>query len=506
MNKVFRVELFPFTFILVFMRLNIPLRACCLMLLPVLQACSVLPSEHTTKPEDTNLIQLAQITIPSQGKPSQGKPSQEQASPGQDQTESQWHEIIQSEQLDQLIAEVLVHNKDLQATASRLLVARKQVEIASGERLPELDLSLDGSRQRNALGTTGNHTTGNQFSAGLNLSWELDVWGRLSDAEQVALFTAEQQQALYQAAKLSLAGQVASDWIAAIEAKRQYALAQTRQQSLAASLEVIEDGFQVGIRQALDVYSARAEWINGKTEILERKQAVNDQLRALSLLLGRYPSLLSDIPDQLPDSLVALDALDENLSSSLLERRPDVQAAYQAVQSQQSNVLVAGSNRLPRFTLTARTGASSEHLSDVLRGDDFIWNALGGITAPIFNAGRLAAEEQRQQHLLAAAIADFRQTALTAFAEVEQGIDHDHFIVLGLASASAAVEVSQQAEQQAFESYLAGLENLNTWLQAQRSAFERSSRLMQLEARYFQNRIQLHQALGGDFKDEQNKP
>jgi outer membrane protein TolC len=257
----------------------------------------------------------------------------------------------------------------------------------------------------------------------------------------------------------------------------------------------------VGIREALDVYSARAEWINGQTETLARKQTLNQALREMSLLLGRYPSLLNDVPDQLPDAMPALKA---GLSSRLLERRPDVQAAYSEVLSQQSDVLVAGENRLPKFTLTASVGASSDRLSDVLRGDEFIWNVLGGITAPLFNAGKLEAEEQRQQHLLVAAIAAYRQTALNAFSEVEHTIDNDHLIFQQLTSAKETVRVSKQAEQQAFERYLAGLENVNTWLQAQRTAFDRTSRAMQLEVLYFQNRIQLHQALGGGFKELQS--
>ncbi|GAA3924905.1 TolC family protein [Litoribacillus peritrichatus] len=404
-----------------------------------------------------------------------------------------WHDIIQSHQLDGLIAEALANSQDLKATAARWQAARAQAKIATGELLPEVTGSLEGGRSRSSFGEITN-----QYNLGLDLSWELDIWGRLSDAEQAALMTAQQQQQSYYWAKMSLASQVAIDWLNAIEAKRQFALAEAREKSLKESLAVIEDGFSTGIREALDVYSARAELMNGQTETLEKKQTLNQALRQVSLLLGRYPSLMDDIPDQLPASMPKLA---DGLSSSLLERRPDVQAAYAEVMSQQSEVLVAGGNRLPRFTLTASVGATSNSLSDVLRGDELIWNALGGITAPVFNAGKLAAEEQRQQYLLEAAIADYRQTALTAFSEVEQAIDSDRLIALQLGAASETVLVSKQAEQQAFESYLAGLENLNTWLQAQRTAFDRTSRKMQLEVLYFQNRIQLHQALGGEFKE-----
>ncbi len=444
----------------------------------MLTACSTMTQTVTAETEPETLVG---VSVPEQwGATADGDIS------------GAWHQVIQSDQLDALIKEALAHNQDLQASAAQVLAARSQAEITAGKLLPEIDATLDGGRQRSATGLTTD-----SYSLGLNLSWELDVWGRLSDAKQAALMSYQQQQQLYLSAKQSLAAQVALAWIEAIEAKRQYLLAQAQEQSLKDSLEVIEDGFKSGIREALDVYSARAEWLNGQTAVLERKQAVNRTLRDLSVLLGRYPSLVADIPQSLP---LELPELPTDLSSRLLEQRPDVQAAYAAVLSQQSNVLSAGANRLPRFTLTAKVGASSDTLSDVLRGDELIWNALGGLTAPVFNAGQLAQEEQRQQYLLEAAIADFRKTALTAFSEVEQSIDNDHWIAQQLATAQQAVSVSKQAEQQAFESYLSGLDNLNTWLQAQRTAFERTSRLMQLETSYFQNRIQLHQTLGGEFE------
>jgi NodT family efflux transporter outer membrane factor (OMF) lipoprotein len=409
---------------------------------------------------------------------------------------TQWHQIIRSEQLDALINEALANNPDLQATAANVLASRKQAEIRTGERLPEIDLTLDGGRSRNAIGDTSD-----SFNGGLNLSWELDIWNRLADAEQAALLTAEQQRLLYQAARKSLAAQIASGWIEAIEAKRQYQLAKEQEQSLYDSLQVIEDGFRSGIREALDVYSARAEWINGQSASFQRKQTLNIALRDLSVLLGRYPSVKDDIPDQLPNQLAALPT---GLSSELLEQRPDIMAAYAAVQSQQFNLQVAGSNRLPRLTLTASAGATSDELSDVLRGDEFIWNALGGLTIPVFNAGTLQAEQERQYLLLKSAIADYRQTALTAFSEVETAIDNEQLITLRLDASRESVVVSEQAEDQAFERYIAGLENLNTWLQAQRTAFERTSSMMALEANLFTNRIALHQAIGGDFSVSQD--
>ena len=166
---------------------------------------------------------------------------------------------------------------------------------------------------------------------------------------------------------------------------------------------------------------------------------------------------------------------------------------------------VAFTKRLPRFSFTGSSGALSSSLSDVLSGNDTTWSLLGGITAPLFQGGQLAAEQQRQRHLLNAQIATYKQTALRAFQEVEQTLSSEQQLLMQQYAAQQAAEISALAQDQALEQYVAGISNINTWLQAQRNAFDRSSALLQTQASVLKNRVDLYLALGGNFGSEDSQ-
>lgn len=409
-----------------------------------------------------------------------------------------WASFTDSIQLAELITEAQLNNLDLQATTARQKAAFEQAKIASGRRWPSLSAGLDGARQQRA--STSFTTAGSQITETVNgtlsANWEVDVWGALALGYKSALNSALQQEELLRWSKFSLSAQIAQTWLDAIEAQQQWRLAEQREKNLRDNLDIIENGFSAGIREALDVYSSRAEADNSKATTLLRQQNYHTLVRQLEVLLGRYPGVNAEIPDTAPALSIAIP---QQLPMSLLERRPDIKAEQHAVIAQQANLGVAKTNRLPSLNLRGSYGASNQTLSDVLDGDDIFWNALAGITAPLFQGGQLIAEQHRQLALLEASVADYKSALLDAISEVEQRIDNEALINERLAAARQANQISQQAERQAFESYIAGLNNLNTWLQAQRTAFDRQSQLVQLETELLKNRIDFYLALGGDF-------
>jgi NodT family efflux transporter outer membrane factor (OMF) lipoprotein len=401
-----------------------------------------------------------------------------------------WADVLEQPTLQSLINEALANNYDLQAAAARWQAAREQVTVAGGPRWPSLGANLDGQRQ------DIDKRTIDSYRANLDVSWELDIWGKLALRQQSSFQAALQQQEFYRWSELSLAAQLTRTWLDSIEASQQLELAREREASLIQSLAVIESGFQSGIRSAFDVYSARAELAAAETATIVRQQSYRANLRRVATLLGRYPDTELDVPGDLPE---LKSTVPETLSVELLERRPDLKSAAHSLLAQQSNAGVASRNRLPSISISGRYGAANDSFSDVLSGDDVVWSALGGITAPIFQGGALAAEERRQQALLEASIADYKQTAITALGEVEQAMDNEQLISRQLLSGQNSVKVSKHAENQAFEQYVSGISSFNTWLQAQRTSFDRSSQLLELQNNLLKNRIDMYLALGGDF-------
>ncbi len=409
-----------------------------------------------------------------------------------------WGDFVDSAELAQIIGEAQLNNLDLQASTARRNAALEQAKIASGRRWPTLSAALDGNRQQRAgtsFTTAGNAIT-ETVSANVTASWEVDLWGGLALGQKSAVNAALQQQELLRWSQFSLSAQIARTWLDSIESQQQWRLAQQREKNLRDNLDIIENGFSSGIRDALDVYSARAEADASQANTVLRQQSYQSLVRQLEVLLGRYPGNTMTLPAAAPSLRIEIP---QRLPLTLLERRPDVIAGRHALISQQANLGVATANRLPGLNLRGTYGASNQRLRDVLNGDDIFWSAVAGLAAPLFQGGQLAAEQRRQQALLNASVADYKSTLLTAISEVEQGIDNEILIKERLEAARRADQISQQAEQQAFESYVAGLSNLNTWLQAQRTAFDRQSQLVQLETELLKNRISFYLALGGDF-------
>ncbi len=410
----------------------------------------------------------------------------------------QWADFVDSAELAQIIEEAQLNNLDLQASTARRNAAFEQAKIASGRRWPALSAALDGNRQQRASTafTTAGSAITETVSASVSASWEVDVWGELALGQKSAFNTALQQEQLLRWSQFSLSAQIARTWLDSIESQQQWQLAQQREKNLRDNLDIIENGFSSGIRDALDVYSARAEADASQANTVLRQQNFQSLVRQLEVLLGRYPGNALTLPKSAPSLRIEIP---QQLPLNLLERRPDVIAGRHALISQQANLGVAKAKRLPGLNLRGSYGASNRRLRDVLDGDDIFWSAIAGLTAPLFQGGQLAAEQRRQAALLEASVADYKSTLLTAISEVEQGIDNELLINERLDAARRADQISRQAEQQAFESYVAGLTNLNTWLQAQRTAFDRQSQLLQLETELLKNRIGFYLALGGDF-------
>ena len=402
----------------------------------------------------------------------------------------EWAMVVDITATQAAIQQALKNNPDLQANAARWQAALAQRNASYGSRFPAIDAGLN-SQRRDANGAQTDTA-----NVALSLNWELDVWGRVANSALASKYSAEQQSWLYLQAQRSLAARTVSGVLDAVAAKQQLSLAQQRQQAVDNNLHTIEEGFNRGIRSALDLYSAQAEAADAARNTASQQKAAADSHYSLALLLG---SNASQVDKYLPTSLPTVETtLPSKFSSHHLIRRPDLQAAEAAVKAQQRNAQIAWANRLPRLSLSGDYGASNEQLGEVLAGNNEVWSVLGGLSAPLFKGRQLANEQKRQGFLLDAAIAEYKQTALRAFIEIEQSLSNEHWLARQLTAAKVADAASAQAEQQAKEQYLSGLAPISTWLQAQRIAFDRSGLVIQLATLQAQNRLNLHLALGGD--------
>lgn len=402
--------------------------------------------------------------------------------------------------LTAMVEEALSGNLSLQAALSRLDQAMALARIEGADRWP--DLSVGGSARRqmaNNLQDPVIRARSDRFDLGATVNWELDLWGRVRAQTMAANANAVAAQTEYFAFELSLANRVAQAWFSAIEARLQEALALETFNSFEANLTTVEERFQRGLSPALDLRLTRANVAGARAVHVQRKRLADLAVRQLEVLLGRYPSASLAVPAALPEVSGPVPA---GVPSDLLWRRPDILASSQRLLAADARLIQSRRALLPAIRLTGSYGRASNELENLLKDSFDVWSLVGNITAPVFEGGRLRATVDLSEARLEEAVANYRDTVLTAFREVESSLAGEAFLDEQLDAARVAAQESIGAQELAEERYERGLVDIVTVLESQRRAFNSRSTLLEVESQILQNRLSLYLALGGGIHQE----
>ena len=416
----------------------------------------------------------------------------------------EWWTYFEDADLNRAIAEALEGNHDLRAVAARIETARADAVIAGAPLLPDANLTVGRSQQRqNFIGfpIPGSESgvlssSSTNYTLRLNASWEPDVWGRILSGELGAVTNTRTRYADLAAARLSLTGQVARAWFALVEAQRQVELAGISLESYRVSSRRVQVRFQSGLRPSLDLRLALTEVATAEATLEQRLDQLDRARRGLEALMGRYPSgeyaVLSELPD-LPTSVPG------GLPSELVHRRPDLVSAELQVLAADTRMAEARADLRPRFSLTSGTGSSSDDLIGLIDHNLFVWNLVGNLVQPLFNNGRLKATVDRNQSTVDELLADYESRILQSYREVESALASEETLLRRERATEEAVSQSLAAQDLAEERYRLGLADIITVLSAQRAAYSSESQLLALRRARLDNRVDLHLALGGGF-------
>ena len=418
--------------------------------------------------------------------------------------EREWWRMFGDRQLDSRVETALLHNRNLQAAAARVLAANEQAILAGAPGLPQVDAGLDATRSRRVFvgfpfGTGGGvpNNTATILNANITVRWELDVWSRLASAEAAALADAQAAAADLAAAQTSLIAQVCKAHFALVEAEAQLRLAEATERAFAATADDVRDRFRRGVRPALDAWQSQTSLASARADVARRQQAVGAAARNLETLLGRYPSNTLSRDGTL---LHELQEVPSGLPAQLLSRRPDLAAAERRLAASGCRVDSARAALYPRLSLTASGGTNSSDADDLLDDDFRVWSIGSNLLQPIFRGGALRAEVRRSEAAKSQAIADYGALALRAFAEVENALDGSKWIAEQETAVRAAAEASARARDLARERYQLGLTDFLNVQDSQQRAFVAESTLLVVQRLRIDNRIDLVLALGGGFE------
>jgi len=417
---------------------------------------------------------------------------------------SQWWTRFGDQKLNSIIPIVLKENYNLRAAGARLETAAALARLARADLYPQSNLILNAIRQkRNFLGFPfpGSDTgvpsvTTNLFGVSLDVNWEVDLWGRIRASKSAAIADFQASQADLTGFQLSLAGQTAKAWFAAVEAEDQVQLGEATVENYRATNEQVFARYKRGLRPSLDVRFSESNLAAAEAVLLQRQDQLQRIKRQLEILLGRYPAAKISVSDKLPE---ILDPIPAGLPADIISRRPDLIAAEKRLAA--ANLRVAESRRAlyPRISLTGSGGTSSDELSNLLSGDYSVWNLIGNLFQPIFQGGRLRAGVNLAKARERETLALYAYAVLNAYSEVETALATEKLLKDVEKALQIAAEQAVAARKLAEDRYSRGLANLIEVLEAQRRAFDSQSQLLSVRRQRLENRIDLFLALGGDF-------
>lgn len=341
----------------------------------------------------------------------------------------------------------------------------------------------------------------NNFGVSLNAAWELDIWGKMRAGQRAAIADLQAEAADFDSARVSLAGQVAKAWLALAEANEQVALAQEAMEARRILASAVRERFKRAITEdggsAAQVRLTESEVAAGEAILAERKQERERAIRQLELLMGRYPSGRLIAAAKLPSMPGAVPA---GLPSELLLRRPDVLAAERRLAAEGGRKRQAQLARFPSIQLTGSMGTTTDSLRNILSSDFGVWSLGGSLTQPIFQGGRIAGEIEKSAAIERGAAADLQRVVLRAFGEVEQSLAAEMFLREREAATARAAKLASDAAQRADEEFTAGTGDVLTLIETRKQQIDTASMFAAIRRIRLDQRVDLHLALGGDFK------
>jgi multidrug efflux system outer membrane protein len=417
-----------------------------------------------------------------------------------------WRSFFRDPRLDTLIGTALRSNRDMVIAVEQIEVARGQYRIQRSDRFPSPLASAGATRSGAGEAATGipgaGAVTTDRLSIGVSVpSFELDFWGRVRDLSEAAraryLATVQAQRAF----RLSLIQDVASAYLAWVEATEQIRLAEQTVQSRQEGVRIAQVRLRSGLTSALDFHQAES--------LLTQAEA---SLAALKLQRAQLENLLfvlvgAPVPAALPGPLPLTDQLNPvtlaaGLPSALLLARPDVVAAEERLRAAEANVGAARAAFFPNISLTGALGFASDALNTLVGNDGLTWNYGGSITAPIFNRGRLHGNVDVARAQDRIAVADYERTIQVAFQEVSNGLAGRRFLAEQVAAQERGTQAQRQIAALAHTRYLEGVVSYIEVLDAERSLFAAEQALLQLRRVQANNLVALYVALGGGATDE----
>ncbi len=404
-----------------------------------------------------------------------------------------WWESFNDLQLNRLQQQLFEGNLDLQQAIHRLEQLEALQRISAASLWPSLTLSGSASREKSP-GSSQTTIASNQ-TASLAASYEVDLWQRLHDKNAAARLRTQAGRLETQTLLLSLSAQLAEQYFLAAEQRAQFKLVEGQIGRFQELITTIGNRYRSGLATARELYQARQNLARAEAALPQFRTGITRAENSIALLIGQFPQQQLTIIDQLPQLESTIDI---GLPASLLIQRPDVKATLEKLRAADRELAAALADRLPAIDLSATAYYSATQLA---RGniDGSFWSLALGLTQPLFDGGRRAAESDRQRALRDEQLASYRKVIINAVQEVETAQVADRNSAERRNWLQQQLHASSQELFHAQENYRYGLVSSQDLLESEIRYLETASQDIAVQRQWLLDRVSLARALGGSW-------
>jgi multidrug efflux system outer membrane protein len=419
----------------------------------------------------------------------------------------EWWRLVGDEILNDLQGRATGANQELKAATARVEQARATARVARSELIPTLNADSSYTRQRFSANQTPSFggITANTYRGALDLSYEIDLWGRVRRGFESARADAHASLAAFHNVLLVLHADVAQNYFALRALDAEISIVTSTVRLREEQVRLVRSRFDGGVGNELDVARAETELASTEAEAASLAKRRAELENALAILVGENPSTFkfaaasgdagkkwNPAPPEIP----------AGLPGDLLERRPDVSEAERQLAAANARIGVAKAAFFPVLSLTGSGGYVSGDVETLFNWNSRAWSIGPSLSLPIFAGGRNLANFRRSKSAFEESIAHYRQSILVAFGDVENSLAGIHFLADQAAAQSRAVRNSRRAAELAGERYRAGIVSYLEVVDADRVALLAERVSAQLAGQRLVASVQLIKALGGGWQGQ----
>ncbi|MGC4071841.1 MAG: efflux transporter outer membrane subunit [Nibricoccus sp.] len=469
---------------------------------PTLAAlASMLITAGCVSSTSTNAAGSAQLETPAAWKNS--TPATTAASPAPSVLDTtalrEWWRQFNDPVLNQLVADALASSTDIRTALARIDESRARHGVQRSSLFPSVTGSASGQNVRQKVRASDTTQQAENYSASLDASWELDLFGKLRASNAGTAADLKGSIEDFHAAQVSLAAEVATNYVALRSAEAQAVVVEKSLKSRGETIQLLQWQQQSGGSDALATQQAVSTYEQARASLPSLQQTIAQTRNALALLTAKTPGALDTLlatTGKLPPSPAATAT---GIPAETLNNRPDVRSAADAYEAAALRTTAAQRARLPSLTLSGSIGVEALKAGKLFDPVSTISSVAGSLTAPLFDAGQRKQTVQIQDALQRQALLSYQSTVLTALSEVESALIAVQRTAERLDILDRSVAAAREASQLADMQYQAGSVDILTVLDAQRTLLSVEQQQVTTRAEQLTAHIQLYKSLGGGW-------